>query len=486
MRRLSLLHVTALLVAGPLTAQDGPAPTPESVARAIDSLALVQQAEGRVAGLSVGVMYEGQVVLARGFGVANLATGEPVTDSTRFAIGSVTKQFATVCALLLVEEGRLSLDDPVAKWYPDLTRAADIRIRDLVAHVSSYPDYYPLDFVDRRMAVAAQTGAIIRRYATGPLDFEPGSRWSYSNTGYLVLGGIIERVSGMPLGRFLERRIFRPLGMRHTRYQPDPNGPGVARGYRFWALGPLEPATPEAAGWTGAAGGIYSTAGDLLTWDLALMTGKVVRPSSWQFLITPRRLTNGRNTGYSGGLDVGQRNGWMVLSHGGAVSGFVAGNAFVPGSRSAVVVLSSSENGAPAGAFNRAAAALLFRNPPPPGQAAALDSVPESEPPAPPEIQGPPAADAARALLTRLQQGRVDRATLAEEYSYFLSEEKVAGAAERLGPLGEPASVDVRFRTERGGMEVSVVDFRFAGLTVRALMYRAPNGRIEEFLLNPL
>ncbi len=477
--------VVVLTLAAPLAAQQRPAPTPESVAARIDALALQYQAEGRVAGLSVAVLYEGQTVIARGYGVANLETGEPVTDTTLFAVGSVTKQFATVSALLLVEAGKLSLDDRVSKWYPMLTRAGDIRIRDLVAHVSGYPDYYPLDFVDRRMAAPATTESIIRRYATGPLDFEPGTRWSYSNTGFLILGRIIERVSGMPFGHFLETRIFRPLGMRHTRFEPDPKSPGVARGYNSWALGPLEPATPEAGGWTGAAGGIYATAADIARWDLALMTGKVVSAESWRFLTTPRRLADGRNTGYSGGLDVGQRNGWLTLSHGGAVSGFIAGNTFAPGSRSAVVVLSSSETGGPGSGFGMAAAGLLFGTPAPAGIAVPADSTTASEPPAPPEIHGPPAVDAARALFASLQQGTVDRGTLSEEYSYFLNAHRVQGARDRLGPLGEPKSVQLRFRTERGGMEVAVVAFVFEGLTVQALMYRTPDGKIEEFLLNP-
>lgn len=477
----------AALLASPLTAQATPAtpPTPAELAGRLDALIEQLQHEGSVAGLSVAVVYDGQVVLARGYGVANLATGEPVTDTTLFAVGSVTKQFSTVAALLLVEEGKLSLDDPVAKWYPQLTRAKDIRVRDLVAHVSGYPDYYPLDFVDRRMAKAETTNQIIRTYATLPLDFEPGTRWSYSNTGFLVLGGILQRVTGMPLGRFLERRIFRPLGMRHTRFEPDPMAAGIARGYGFWALGPLEPSTPEAAGWTGAAGGIYATAADLATWDLALMSGKVVKPASWQFLTTPRRLADGRNSGYSGGLSLSHRNGWLTLSHGGAVSGFIAGNTFVPGNHSAIVVLSSSETGGPAGAVGRAASALVFGQAAPPAEAAEADSVPPSEPPPPPAIGGPTAEEAAWAMFHALQAGAVDRANLTDEYSWFLSPARLAAASERLAQLGEPSEVTVRVRTERGGMEVAVVDLAFETQGVRALMYREPDGKVAEFLVSP-
>lgn len=480
------LLLLCLLPVSSMPAQQAPTPTPEWLVATVDSVAEQYQHEGRVAGLSVAVLHDGRLLLARGYGVADLATGLPATDTTLFAIGSVTKQFATVAALLLQEEGKLSLDDKVSKWYPALTRASDITLRDLVGHLSGYPDYYPLDFVDRRMAAAAPTETIIRRYATGALDFEPRTRWSYSNTGYLILGRILERVSGVPFGQFLERRIFRPLGMRHTRYEPDPMGRGLARGYHTWALGPLQPATPEGAGWTGAAGGIYSTAGDLARWDLALMTGKMVQPASWKFLTTSQRLASGKGTGYSGGLSVGQQNGWLLLSHGGAVSGFIAGNTMVPGSRSAVIVLASAEDGGASSGITRAAFQLFFERPAPADLAVAPDSGGGDEELTPPTINGPDAVTAAKTLFRALQVGTVDRSTLAEEYSHFLSAEKVADAATRLGPLGEPAAVELRGQSERGGMEVSLVLFRFEGLAVRALMYRTPDGKIEEFLLGAM
>src|SRR5262249_42232262 len=153
---------------------------------------------------------------------------------------------------------------------------------DLMTHASGYPDYYPLDFVDRRLRKPRAVDKVIARYAGGKLDFEPGRRWSYSNTGYLILGRVIEKVSGESLGKFLDRPLLRPAGMRHSAFEPSPTAKGLARGYTSFALGPPEPAVQEAKGWLHAAGGLTASAPDLARWDLALMGGKVLKPESFR------------------------------------------------------------------------------------------------------------------------------------------------------------------------------------------------------------
>src|SRR5206468_610455 len=169
----------------------------------LDSIITQAVAEKHVVGLSVGVMQNGRVVLAKGYGVSDVSSRAPVTPQTMFAIGSVTKQFTCSLALMLAEQGKLSFSDPVSKWYPNLTRARDITLLDIGGHLSGYRDYYPLDFVDQEMLKPATADEIITRYATRPLDFPPRSRYSYSNTGFLILGRVVERVSGQPFGAFL-------------------------------------------------------------------------------------------------------------------------------------------------------------------------------------------------------------------------------------------------------------------------------------------
>ena len=163
-----------------------------------------------------------------------------------FAIGSVTKQFACACILLLAEEGKLSVDDKVAKYYPGLTSAKDITLYDLMTHTSGYPDYYPLDFVDRRLVKPIAEDALLAKYAGARLDFEPGERWSYSNTGYVLLGRVVEKVSGKPFGRFLEERVLEPLGMTHSAVGPGSERGGTGAG--------IHVVRPGAAGAGGAGG----------------------------------------------------------------------------------------------------------------------------------------------------------------------------------------------------------------------------------------
>src|SRR5256714_6722696 len=211
-------------------------------------------ADKHIIGVSVGIMQNGQVVFARGYGVADVASGTPVTPSTMFAIGSVTKQFTCSALLMLQEQKKLSLRDPVAKYCPSLTRAKDITLLDLGGHLSGYRDYYPLDYVDREMAMDQPADTIIPRYATRPLDFEPRSHYSYSNTGYLILGRVIEKVSGESFGSYLKTHLFTPLKLGNTQFEPAPNGSAMAHGYTSFALSDPIAAGAGEEGGGGAAG----------------------------------------------------------------------------------------------------------------------------------------------------------------------------------------------------------------------------------------
>ncbi len=392
--RAALLVALAAVLARPVGSQ-------EVTAAQIDSIVRRAVAEKGIVGLSVGVMRDGRVILAKGYGVRDRTTNDTVTTRTRFAIGSVTKQFTCSLLLMLADEHRLALSDPVAKYNPRLTRAKDITLLDLGGHLSGYRDYYPLDFVDREMQKPEPADAIITEYATRPLDFEPRSRYSYSNTGFLILGRVIEQVSREPYGKFLGERILTPLKLSHTAFEPAA-GPDMAKGYTSFGLSEPIPADPEAAGWAGAAGAIWSTPTDLLTWDLALIDHKLISQDSYRVLLTPQRLTDGRTSGYSCGEGVNDRGPALVLSHGGAVSGFVAQNTVIPATHSAVVLLSNTDF-SPIGALNQELVAKLM---------------PKS--PDVPTIAGRSALDAATKFLMELERGTVDRTTLGEDFNEFL------------------------------------------------------------------
>jgi CubicO group peptidase (beta-lactamase class C family) len=467
-RVLITLSLFTVILAPGVRAQTAEPPQPPKSfdLKAIDDYVARQVKDKGFVGLSLAILRDGKVVLAKGYGKSSLQPDVPVSPDTLFAVGSITKQFTCACILLLAEEGKLSVQDRVAKYYPDLTRAKDITLLDLMTHVSGYPDYYPLDFVDRRMQKAIPLDDLLREYAGGKLDFEPGTRWSYSNTGYILLGQVVEKVAGEPFDKFLDRRILKPLGMEHSAFEPAEGHKRLARGHTSFALGEPEPARREAGGWIHAAGGLYASASDLLKWDLALMDGKVLEPESFKLMTTPRKLANGKVRNYGWGVGVAQRNGETVLQHSGAVSGFLAYNAMLPRTRSAVVLLTNGDY-VDAGALHGEILGLLLKE-----QDAEI-----------PRVQGPPPKDAALELLRQMQAGVINRDKLGADFNDYLRDDRVKAAAARLEALGEPTKVEVESVSERGGMEVAVIRFTFKTAAVKAYLYRTPDGKIQEFLL---
>lgn len=442
--------------------------------RIVDSIAAAAMTQQRLVGLSLAIVRNGRIELAKGYGLASLQPRVPVDTGTRFSIGSVTKEFVAALALLLQEDGKLSVHDTLSKWYPKLTRSREITLLDLINHVSGYRDYYPLDYVDREMAKPTTAEHIMQEYATMPLDFDPGTRWSYSNTGYTILGRVLERVGGKPLGTLLEERIFQPLGMRQTLYEPTQTE-RRASGYVSWALGEMEPALLEGSGWIGAPGGIWSTANDIARWDLALMRPGFLTPASRAVLFGERVLRDGTPTGYAGGLGVGDSFGRHVFQHGGATSGFSATNVFVPADSAAVVILSNTDQ--------NLGAAPLVALVAPPRTAAATPSRRTQTPMTPPTPRGAGAVAAAVSFFNDLQHGQVNRRMLSADYTAFLTPARVRQAAATLAALGEVSGAQLLGVSERGGMQVARVRLTVGSRTVNTLMYRRPDGVLEQYLL---
>ncbi|MDQ6633593.1 MAG: beta-lactamase family protein [Gemmatimonadota bacterium] len=469
----SVAGLASVLIGGalptPLAAQAAPLDV-----RVVDSIVAAGMQQRRLVGLSVAIVRGGRLELQKGYGAAQLQPRASVDSGMRFSVGSVTKEFVAALALLLQEDGRLSVHDTLAKWYPQLTRSREITLLDLIHHLSGYRDYYPLDYVDREMGRPTTAEDIIREYATTRLDFDPGTRWSYSNTGYTILGRVLERVSGQPLGILLDQRIFRPLGMGQTVYEPA-RPERRATGYASWALGQMEPAELEGAGWIGAPGGIWSTAGDIARWDLALMRPGFLSPASRQVMFTERMLRDGTPTGYAAGLSVSQRGGRTIIQHGGATSGFSATNIFVPEDSAAVVVLSNTDQNISAEPL------LLLVSPVRPTAVTATRRT--QTPMTPPTPRGPGAVAMAASFFNDLQRGQVDRRTLSADYSAFLTPARVRQAAATLAPLGEVTGAQLLGVSERGGMQVARVRLTVGSRSVNTLIYRRPDGTLEEYLL---
>jgi CubicO group peptidase (beta-lactamase class C family) len=265
----------------------------------------------------------------------------------------------------------------------------------------------------------------------------------------------------------LATRIFQPLKLTRTAYEPQVQPTAdMARGYTSFGLADPIPAEPEAAGWAGPAGAIWSTPTDLLSWDLSLLDRKLLSDSSYKVLATPQRLTDGRSSGYGCGEGVNDRGLGVVLSHGGAVSGFVAQNTVIPSTRSAVVLLSNSDF-SPIGALNQELIAKVM---------------PKS--PDVPSVAGLSALEAAKKFLAELERGQIDRASLGEDFSVFLTQAKIDAGKRALNAMGPISNVRVAGVGERGGMEVATVLFDVGKTPSRGLLYRTPDGKVQEFLFS--
>ncbi|MFI5296710.1 MAG: serine hydrolase domain-containing protein [Polyangiales bacterium] len=447
-----------------------PAPTAPATfdVAAIDAYITQQMATRGFVGLSVAIVQDGVIVLDKGYGHRQLAPDLPVESDTAFPVASITKQFVASLVLLLAGEKKLSLDDKVAKYFPDLTRARDITLYDLMTHVSGYRDNYPLGFVDEEMKLPITPDETIARFAKRPLDFEPRTRFSYSSTGYKILGRVIEKVTGKPLGVVLEERILRPVGMKHSTYLPSTTSPGLPKGYTSFAFGPPEQAESEGPGWTFGSSGLYAPAGDIARWNIALMSGKVLAHDAYKLFSTPRRLADGRLTTYGCGIQTStNKSGLEILHHSGQDSGFVGWSYLIPRTRSSVVVLSNRDDVGPWDLVLDIVKLLNKEHLPPPLK-----------------VVGPPVIDVAKEMFAAMQSGRVDRTRFGDDFNAFLTDAKIASASTRLRPIGAPTQVDVDVTQDRGGMEQTSVRFLFGTTKLTMLISRSLDGKVQEFSIS--
>src|SRR4051794_15838307 len=292
--------------------------------------------------VSVAVVQDGKLAFAKAFGMADIAAARAADTRTRYAVGSISKQFTAAALLLLEEQGKLSMDDRVAKYFPNLRRAGDVPIRQFLSHTSGYEDYAPQDYIIPEWTQPITPAAILDRWAMKPLNFEPGTKWQYSNTNYVLAGEIFEKASGQGLVAFLKAKIFQPLGMASAGDWP-PGDPLDAVAYTRYAVGPPRPAKREATGWYFAAGELAMTPSDLAKWDIAFLGKRILTPRSYEEFTREVRLKNGNVTHYALGLGLGDVGGAPMLQHGGEVSGFISSNMVFPTRNAAVVVLSNQD-----------------------------------------------------------------------------------------------------------------------------------------------
>jgi CubicO group peptidase (beta-lactamase class C family) len=413
--------------------------------------------------VSVAVVQNMQLVYAKAFGKASLAQDKAADATTRYAIGSISKQFAAAGLLLLAEQGKLSLDDKVSKYFPQLTRAGEITIRELLSHTSGYEDYAPQDYMIPEWTKPTTPQAILKEWAGKRLDFEPGTRWQYSNTNYVVAGEILEKVAGQPLVAFLEDRIFRPLGMTSAGDCFAAPVASDATAYTRNAMGPPRPALREGLGWMFAAGELCMTPADLARWDIAFLEKRILSLRSWDEFTRAVKLKDGKSTGYALGLRIGELDGVAEISHGGEVSGFLAKNELFPGKGVAVAVLSNEDGVSLSGPLADQIARLVFAAGPAPAPEPELRRV--------------------REVLEGLQQGHIDRALFTSNANSYFTEVALEDYRASLAPLGKLQAVTKRAEQLRGGMTHRTYEAQFEKKTVELNVYVMPGGRFEQFLV---
>jgi CubicO group peptidase (beta-lactamase class C family) len=309
----------------------------------IDELAATVLENGSVAGLSIGVRRGDDVLLIRGYGLADIENDVPATAETVYRIGSVTKQFTAAAVMQLVESGAIDLDDPMTEYLPDYpTQGHVVTIRHLLTHTSGIKSYTGLEEWQPTMRLDLTDEELVALFSDEPFDFAPGERYLYNNSGFYLLGMIVAEASGQPYRDYLRAHIFEPLGLASSSYCDErPIIRNRAEGYEL-VRGELLNAQPLSMNHPGAAGALCSTVGDLLDWTRALRAGEVVSSASYAQMTTPGTLDSGATTGYGFGLGLGQLVGRATVSHGGGINGFNAMLAYYPDADLDVVVLSNT------------------------------------------------------------------------------------------------------------------------------------------------
>ena len=332
-----LVPVLGLLAAAPIAAQSDRT----ALVASLDSIARAAVKDGRAAGISVGVVKGRDTLLLKGYGYADLEFDVPTPDRAIYEIGSVTKQFTASSILLLVQQGKLSLDDKLTKYFPSYPmQGHTITIRRLMDHTSGIKGYTEMasfgPFSMRKLA----RDSLVAMFSKAPFDFAPGDALVYNNSAYFLLGLIIEKVSGKSYADFVKENLFDRLGMSDSRYcSENAIVKRRAHGYDATPGGGLVLAAYLDQTWPYAAGSLCSTTGDLIRWTQALHTGQVLAPAGYAELTTPGTLNDGYQVRYAKGLTVTPVAGHRAIHHGGGINGFLSDLAWFPDDSTVIVAL---------------------------------------------------------------------------------------------------------------------------------------------------
>ena len=394
-----------------------------------DAAAATSQAAALAPGFSIAVLRDGRIVYAKGFGFSNVAKKTAASADTPYAVGSISKQFTAAAVLLLMQDGKLSLNDALSKYFPQMPNATSITLRNLLNQTSGLHNYPSMVEHTWPLAGAVSLRQVLDILQTDKPDFAPGAQWEYSNTNYAVLAAVIEKVSGKPYAAFLKARIFDRLGMKNS-------GAGFSAQSRLPIATAYEGAAPYSEQvhysldlYTGA-GSVVSTVRDLSKWDDALLHGRLLKPASWKLMSTVGALANGNPTNYGMGFIPDRLGGHREVWHNGLTPG--AGgygiNALFPDDGLAIVVLSNGYNFS--GQPERLVRSIFSAYYP--------DALPKPQTFVPAAGEDYAVTVRAKEWVHRLQTADIDRTQLTPEMSQALTATLVQQVAGEVGTLGAP------------------------------------------------
>jgi len=297
-------------------------------------------------GATVIVVKDGKTLLRKAYGIANIASKEALQADHVMRLGSITKQFTSVAILQLVEEGKIALNDPVTKFFPDYpVSGKGITVEHLLTHTSGIPSYTGKPNFVAGAGKDISVQEMVDSFKNDALEFEPGTAYKYNNSGYFLLGAIIEKVSGEPYAKFVEKRLFTPLGMTNTAYEGYERSKQVRAAGYSQRTGEFEPSMKISMTQPYAAGSLTSTVDDLAKWDAAVSAGKLLKAEHWKRAFTSYKLKSGQDTNYGYGWGIGQFESQAMISHGGGIPGFSTFALSLPKDKVYVAVLTNADGG---------------------------------------------------------------------------------------------------------------------------------------------
>ena len=461
--RLRVVLVAALF--GVALAADGQAPD----LNRIDTFVRAEMARQKVPGVAIAVVKHGTVLAAKGYGLANVEHQVAVGPETIFQSGSVAKQFTAAAVMLLVEQRKIGLDDSLTKFFPDAPAPwRAITIRHLLTHTSGIPDYGPASVDLRRDYSEEELTGFAFKLA---LEFPPGSRWSYSNTGYVLLGVIIQKVSGQFYGDLLRERVFAPLGMTTARVISEADiVPHRAAGYRL-VEGDLKNQDWVSPTFnTTADGALYFSVKDLIAWDKGLRTGAILESKSWAEVYDPVTLNSGNTYPYGFGWFIDTVNGNRVLHHGGAWQGFKSQISRYLSDDLTIIVLANLADADPARFVDEIAGIVVPALAP-----KELTAIPDREP----EVRA-----RLDTVLRLAKEGQLSAADVPYVGAGFFPE--IAKAyQEQLSSLGAVQQVSLLDRKVLGDDRVYTYELSYPTAAQIVTIALAPDGKLSLFSIRP-